>query len=95
MESGPIPGFSRASSKETKRMLEVPKRSLVLFDIIYIKESIYQFSDLYLHGKWSNSWGRGDKQNVTDSQNSALFSNVPNMVLIPLLLIASPAAVAF
>ena len=22
----------------------------------YIKEATYQFSHLYLHGKWSNSW---------------------------------------
>ena len=28
LESGQTPGFSRASSKESKRMLEVPERSL-------------------------------------------------------------------
>jgi hypothetical protein len=31
----------------------------------YFKEATYQFSDIYLPGKWSNSWGRVDKQNLT------------------------------
>ena len=36
MESGLTAGFSRASSKEPKRMLVVSERSLVVFDIMDI-----------------------------------------------------------
>ena len=42
----------------------------------YIKEATYQFSDLYLHGKWSNSWGRGGqtkRETLTDSQTECSF----------------------
>jgi hypothetical protein len=42
---------------------------LVIFDIMDVPNihqgSYVSISDLYLPGKWSNSWGRGkDKQNV-------------------------------
>jgi hypothetical protein len=58
------------SSKESKRTLEILREVLVVFDIMDVprihQEDTYQFSDLYLPGKWSNSQGRGEQTNVTD-----------------------------
>ena len=41
----------------------------------YIKEATYQFSDLYLPGKSSNSWGRGGqtkRDTQTDKQTNGM-----------------------
>ena len=52
----------------------------------YIKEAMYQFSELYLHGKWSNSWGGGAKQNVThgltDSLTECSFINIDCFIFV-------------
>jgi hypothetical protein len=46
-----------------KRTLEVPERSFVVFyirDVPRIHQRSYiSIFNLYLPGKWSNSWGRG------------------------------------
>ena len=42
----------------------------------YIKEATYQFSDLYLPGKSSNSWGRGGqtkRDTLTNKQTECSF----------------------